>query len=725
MYFSPITLRPEAPAGRLPRIPFLRAASPVFSADGKLFGIVIINVDMRVALAEVAQSVWPDGQVFVVNEDGDYLLHPDKGREFGFDLGQRYRVQNDFPDLATQLVSNAMFSGMVKDASGHDFAIALNPVRLAGGRLVTVIEAVPSEVAMASAGGVRQATILGGLAAMLAAAALAVLLARSLTRPLMQMAHSLSRFTGKEEIPMPVRASGEIGALARAFARMAATVREKTTALQREITERARIEERERIYVAAVESASDAIVTTTIDGIITTWNGGAEHLFGYSAKEAIGQSIGIIATEKQRHEQLDHESRVRRSERIEDFETARRAKDGTLRDVSLTFSPIADGDGKPVSAAAIYRDIGPRKLAEERFRLAVEASPGAMIMADKNGIIQLVNAEAERMFGYERGELLGKPVEILIPAKHRATHEQDRANYAAKPAQRSMGKGRDLFGIRKDGSEVAVEIGLNPIVGREGMMVMASIVDVTERKASETLLRERAEELQRSNAELEQFAYVASHDLQEPLRMVASYAELLAERYQGKLDAKADKYIGYAVDGAKRMQRLVNDLLAFSRAGRQQASSESADLNRVVQEVVTVLERAIAQAKATVEIGPLPVATADAGQIAQVFQNLIGNAVKFHGERAPIVRVSAAPFGSGWKFSVADNGIGIDPQYTDRIFQMFQRLHDRASYEGNGIGLPIAKKIVERHCGRIWFESVPGEGTTFFFTLPQSQEKAA
>jgi light-regulated signal transduction histidine kinase (bacteriophytochrome) len=240
---------------------------------------------------------------------------------------------------------------------------------------------------------------------------------------------------------------------------------------------------------------------------------------------------------------------------------------------------------------------------------------------------------------------------------------------------------------------------------------MAPIVDVTERKTSETLLRERAEELQRSNAEREQFAHVASHDLQEPLPMVASNTELLAERYQGKLDAKTGKYIGYAVDGAKRMQRLVKDLLAFSRAGRQQGSSEAADLNVVVQEVVKGLERAIAQAKATVEIGPLPVATADARQIAQVFQNLIGNAVKFHGERAPVVRISAAPFGSGWKFSVADNGIGIDPQDSGRIFQMFQRLYDHASYEGNG--------------GRIWFESVPGEGTTFYFTLLQNQEKAA
>ena len=207
--------------------------------------------------------------------------------------------------------------------------------------------------------------------------------------------------------------------------------------------------------------------------------------------------------------------------------------------------------------------------------------------------------------------------------------------------------------------------------------------------------------------------------------MVASYAELLAERYQGRLDAKADKYIGYAVDGAKRMQRLVNDLLSFSRAGRGETAVQPTDLNSLIADVLKSLDHAITSKGAKVEVALLPVVVSDAAQMSQVFQNLIGNAIKFHGQTPPVVSVSAESFGSGWKFRIADNGIGIEEQYSERIFQMFQRLHDRASYEGNGIGLPIAKKIVERHGGRIWFESVPGQGTTFFFTLPKSQEKAA
>lgn len=208
--------------------------------------------------------------------------------------------------------------------------------------------------------------------------------------------------------------------------------------------------------------------------------------------------------------------------------------------------------------------------------------------------------------------------------------------------------------------------------------------------------------------------------------MVASYAELLAERYQGKLDAKADKYIQYAVDGAKRMQRLVNDLLAISRIGRRDGRIQPTDMNRVAAGVLRVLGRAIEEAGAEVTVKDLPQVPADEGQIAQVLQNLIGNALKFRKEGVPIrISVDALPSQDGWTFRVADNGIGIEERHSDRIFQMFQRLHARDTYDGSGIGLTIAKKVVERHGGRIWFTSVPGDGTTFHFTLPQAKEKAA
>jgi signal transduction histidine kinase len=245
-----------------------------------------------------------------------------------------------------------------------------------------------------------------------------------------------------------------------------------------------------------------------------------------------------------------------------------------------------------------------------------------------------------------------------------------------------------------------------------------------QRRKAEEALAEKAEELARSNKELEQFAYIASHDLQEPLRMVASYTELLGERYRGKLDDKADKYIGYAVDGAHRMQRLINDLLAYARVGSKAKPLEPTDSAAVLALVIAGLQKVIESSQAEIVQENLPMVLADDVQLGQVFQNLIANAIKFrHPERPPRIQVRAESQGEMVRFSLVDNGIGMEKESTGRIFQMFQRLHTRDEYEGTGIGLAVAKKVVERHGGRIWFDSVPGDGTTFYFTLPMAAVK--
>lgn len=231
-------------------------------------------------------------------------------------------------------------------------------------------------------------------------------------------------------------------------------------------------------------------------------------------------------------------------------------------------------------------------------------------------------------------------------------------------------------------------------------------------------LEESIAELARSNADLQQFAYVASHDLQEPLRMIASYTQLLAKRYKGKLDADADDFIGYAVDGANRMQRLINDLLTYSRVTTQGNVFERVDCNQILEGALGNLRLAIEESGAVVTHDALPVVTADGKQLGQLFQNLIGNAIKFRGEEPPRVHVSAELRSNEWRFSVLDNGIGLDPQYAERIFVIFQRLHNREEYPGTGIGLALCKKIVERHGGRIWVESPVGRGAIFYFTLP-------
>jgi len=253
--------------------------------------------------------------------------------------------------------------------------------------------------------------------------------------------------------------------------------------------------------------------------------------------------------------------------------------------------------------------------------------------------------------------------------------------------------------------------------------------NVSDRKQAEEALAHYARDLERSNQELEQFAYVASHDLQEPLRMVAAYVQLLAKDYGGQLSAEADEYIDFAVDGAKRMQRLIDDLLAYSRVGTRGQAFRPVNCEEVLGEVLSSLRLAVEESGATITAGPLPVVCGDRGQIYQLLQNLLANAIKFRAAVPPIIHVSAAlrPVertqggsgdGSHWLFAVRDNGIGIEPQYNKRIFVIFQRLHSRTRYSGTGIGLAICKKIVERHGGQIWVESVPGYGSTFYFTLP-------
>ena len=248
--------------------------------------------------------------------------------------------------------------------------------------------------------------------------------------------------------------------------------------------------------------------------------------------------------------------------------------------------------------------------------------------------------------------------------------------------------------------------------------------DITERKKAEEALARQAEELRRSNSDLEQFAYVASHDLQEPLRMVSTYTQLLEKRYKGKLGKNADEYIEYAVEGVKRMQKQIHDLLAYSRLNRNGHGEKSVRTAEALDQALRNLRVQIKEHRAKVNYQALPTLRGDAGQLTQVFQNLIGNALKFRAKAAPEIHISAQPNGKEWVLSVRDNGIGLDPKFSEKIFTIFQRLHSKNRYPGTGIGLSICKRIVERHGGRIWVESEPGKGSTFHFTIPRGETKS-
>lgn len=374
--------------------------------------------------------------------------------------------------------------------------------------------------------------------------------------------------------------------------------------------------------------------------------------------------------------------------------------------------------------------LGEIQKSEKRISALFEAATEGIIISDMDGKIVMVNKKAEKLFGYSRKELIGQQIEVLIPERFKTRHQHHRRQYYDHPEPRPMGQGLNLHALPKDGQKFPVEISLNYFETDEGKFVISYIVDISQRKIAENKLikahkelKQKAIELKQSNEELEQFAYVASHDLQEPLRMVASYTQLLARRYKDKLDEDANDFINYAVDGAERMQQLLNDLLQFSRVGTRAKPFKKIETKQAIADALQNLERLIEENEAKITIASeLPTLSVDKLQLTQLFQNLIHNAIKFKGEDRPKIRIGATEHKKSWEFSVSDNGMGIDPKYQDRIFVIFQRLHNREAYDGSGIGLAICKKIVERHGGKIWIDSTPGKGTTIYFTIAKGLE---
>jgi PAS domain S-box-containing protein len=370
---------------------------------------------------------------------------------------------------------------------------------------------------------------------------------------------------------------------------------------------------------------------------------------------------------------------------------------------------------------------------EGRYRGLLEAAPDAMVLVNPSGAIVLVNAQAEKDFGYNRDELVGRQLTTIIPDVRTLVPEiNDRIAHAIRSGDNSVspkiGSTIEFQGQRKDGGAFPLEISFSMLQSAEGVLVTVAIRDVTTRKKAEAQLARTMSDLNRSNEDLAQFASIASHDLQEPLRMVASYTQLLSKRYKGKLDADADEFVSYAVDGAQRMQRLIQDLLAYSQVGTRAQHLLNTSSEEALGQALLNLQGAIAGAGALVTHDPLPIVMADEGQLIQLFQNLVGNAIKYRSHEVPRVHVSSTSNDSknggqaSWLFSVRDNGLGIDARYFDKIFGMFQRLHKRREFAGTGIGLAICKKIVERHGGTITVESQLGHGSTFRFALSGERE---
>jgi len=404
-------------------------------------------------------------------------------------------------------------------------------------------------------------------------------------------------------------------------------------------------------------------------------------------------------------------------------------KNGTLVWVYFTMVVERDASGVPQYEIAVYEDITARRQAEaalrqseERFRRTFELADCGLAHVSLDGRFLRVNRRMCEIFGYSEAELRNLTAKDISHPEDRDLADGPRARLFAGEIESAR---LDKRYYRKDGRLIWVNIAIAMERDAEGRPLYAISVldDITERKNAEAALREAHEELKRSNSELEQFAYVASHDLQEPLRMVSSYAQLLGRRYGDKLGADAREFMGYIVDGAARMKQLIEDLLAYSRVGTKTKDFKPVEMEKSLSRAIANLKVAIDESAAAVSHDPLPTLPADPAQLAQVFQNLIGNALKFRSHSAPKVHVAVQDRGEVYEIAVRDNGIGIEPQYFERIFMVFQRLHNKGEYPGTGIGLAIVKKVVERHGGSVRVESMPGEGSAFSFTLPKHQKE--
>jgi len=352
------------------------------------------------------------------------------------------------------------------------------------------------------------------------------------------------------------------------------------------------------------------------------------------------------------------------------------------------------------------------KQSKELFRILFYRSPIGTYIT-QNGHFRLVNRQLAYILGYEEDELIGRPsLSFVLPDDRNAVREN-----AVRILKGSCSEGYEFRVVNKQAKVKWVMETVVPIYYRRKRATLGSLIDITERKQMEERLHQMTAEMQRSNTELEQFAYVISHDLQEPLRMVSSYTQLLAKRYGKKLDDDADEFIGYAVDGARRMQTLLHDLLEYSRVGTRGKPFSLVNCEHVVEQAMANLKIAIEECGGSVTYDVLPTIMGDEGQLVRLFQNLIGNAIKFRREEAPQVHISAQRMNNIITFTVKDNGIGIDPQHSQSIFEIFRRLHTREEYPGTGMGLAICKKIVERHGGHISVQSQPGQGSTFYFSV--------
>jgi PAS domain S-box-containing protein len=693
----------------------LTVSTPIRAADGIVLGVLAGNLELEKMNEIVSRrtGLRQSDDAYLVNTSELFVTQP--------------RFLSD-PAVLRLGVHTEAVKQCLRRNSGVVTAVdyrgtpAMIVYRWLPERQLCLIVKMDQAEALAPALALRNNILLMSVLALFAASFLAFWLARTITRPLQQLAEAAQEIgSGKLETRIEVKTRDEIGQLAGAFVQMTENLQKTLVSrddLLAEIAERKKAEETlrqsEKKYRHLFQNAQVGMYRSKLDGsAILAVNQKLCEIFGFSEEEMIDNPATIRWANPAARDRMVTE--LRRTGTLHDYEMGILTKNGEARTclVSISLNPeLGFLEGSAI-------DVTERKRMEQDLRVkdhAIESAQSPLAISDLAGHLTYINPAFLSSWGYaQRQDVLGRStIEFWQMGENAA--EGIQALQEGKPWSGEMAA------RRKDGTLFEVEVGASMIVDQtnQPLGMMATFKDITERKRAEEALKKTHADLERSNTDLEQFAYVASHDLQEPLRMVSSFTQLLGQRYKGKLDGDADEFIGFAVDGANHMQRLINDLLTFSRIGTRGQLPEAIPSDTALDRALDNLKLAIEESQAVVEREPLPTVAADDVQLIQVFQNLIANAIKFRGDEPPRIRIAAEARGKEWVFSVRDNGIGIDPQYLERIFIIFQRLHERGKYPGTGIGLAICKKIVQRHGGRIWVESEPGKGSTFYFSLPKT-----
>lgn len=698
----------------------VRATTPIITVDGSFLGIIVVVAEMRSAFRAIVSrerssgtDIYSSRRFYLINQGGQFLLQRESGREHDAATGAALRITDELGGLSPLFGTDRPRTLMATDTRGAQFGAAVVAVQPVESFWLAVVAVVPRAEMMEPIFAFRRTAIAAGLGALIFAAVLTTLFAASIAKPLVQMQKAVDSFVPGSPFRIPesaMRRTDEVGILARSFDRMASQIRRE-------------IEERERLFdeLRDAYTRQNAVFAHAVEGIlildehgnIKSINPAAERMFGITAKAAPGLSINALlelpapigaalSTDLSNGSPaapMSHEVTAWRS-------------DGTTFPADVLLAQAAVGDQQ--ISLLFVRDVTSRNTADERFRMAVEASPSGMVMMDRDGTILLLNAETEKLFQYRREELLGKSIDILVPEHSRVAHSDDRKAFFDNPHARPIGKRHELYGRRKDGTVFPIEVGLNPICMRDGSTVILSAInDVSERKRIEKMKDE--------------FVAMVSHELRTPLTSITASLALLAADPGQTLPGAAKRLLTIAHGNSLRLVRLINDILDLEKieSGKIEFYLQTVEIRPLVEQAIEANRGFADQFNVRVRLESLSenfTANVDIDRLMQVMTNLLSNAVKYSPSGGEVV-VTTRPVGNVGRIAVRDYGPGIPEKFKSRIFERFAQADSLEVRKkgGTGLGLSIVKQITLRLGGEVSFEPAPGGGTIFYVDLPRAE----